>query len=42
MHIPFVRVVIFEFLAQFPVDHLADPVVILFTPPLADGFSLIA
>ena len=27
MHIPFVGVVKFKFLAHFPVDHLADPVV---------------
>ena len=27
MHIPFVSMVKFEFLAHFPVDHLADPVV---------------
>ena len=27
VHIPFVRMVKFKFLAQFPVDHLAHPVV---------------
>ena len=48
MHIPFVSMVKFKFLAHFPVDHRADPVVSrlilipreFFTPANADGLSL--
>ena len=42
VHIPFVRMIKFKFLAHLAVDHLADPVIPckLFTPALADGLSM--
>ena len=40
VHIPFVSMVNFQFLAQFPVGHLFTQMCAVFTPALAGGLSL--